>query len=39
MRREIFSDEHLEFRQQFQRFVKAEVEPHIGEWNEAGITP
>ena len=39
MKREIFSDEHHLFREQFQRFVQTEVEPHVAEWNEAGITP
>jgi len=39
MRREIFSDEHELFRAQFRRFVAAEVEPHVLEWNAAGITP
>jgi acyl-CoA dehydrogenase len=39
MRREIFSEEHDLFRAQFRRFVKAEVEPHVLAWNEAGVTP
>ncbi len=39
MRREIFSDEHELFRREFRRFVQAEVEPHVREWNAAGITP
>ena len=39
MRREIFSEEHELFREQFRRFVAEEVEPHILAWNEAGITP
>ena len=39
MRREIFSEEHELFRGQFRRFVKAEVEPNIETWNEAGIVP
>jgi acyl-CoA dehydrogenase len=39
MRREIFSDEHELFRTQFRRFVVTEVEPHVLEWNAAGITP
>ncbi len=39
MRREIFSDEHELFREQFRRFVKDEVEPNIQTWNEAGIVP
>ena len=39
MRREIFSEEHDLFREQFRRFVREEVEPHIPAWNEAGIVP
>ena len=39
MRREIFAEEHQLFREQFRRFVKEEVEPHVAEWNEAGIVP
>jgi acyl-CoA dehydrogenase len=39
MRREIFSEEHELFREQFRRFVKAEVEPFLAQWNRDGITP
>lgn len=39
MRREIFDEEHELFREQFRRFVASEVEPHVLEWNEAGIVP
>ena len=39
MRREIFSEEHELFRAQFRRFVAAELEPHVLEWNAAGVTP
>lgn len=39
MNREIFGPEHDAFRDQFKRFVSAEIEPHILEWNAAGITP
>jgi acyl-CoA dehydrogenase len=39
MRREIFGEEHDLFREQFRRFVKAEVEPFVAEWNRDGITP
>ncbi len=39
MRREIFSEDHDLFREQFRRFVEAEVEPNILEWNAAGIVP
>ena len=37
MRREIFSEEHDLFREQFRRFVETEVEPNILDWNAAGI--
>jgi acyl-CoA dehydrogenase len=39
MRREIFSEEHDLFREQFRRFVKTEVEPFAEQWNRDGITP
>jgi acyl-CoA dehydrogenase len=39
MRREIFSEDHDLFREQFRRFVKAEVEPFAAQWNRDGITP
>jgi alkylation response protein AidB-like acyl-CoA dehydrogenase len=39
MEREIFTEEHALFRDQFRRFVEAEVAPHVNEWNEAGISP
>ncbi|HKK52088.1 MAG TPA: acyl-CoA dehydrogenase family protein [Myxococcota bacterium] len=39
MRREIFSEEHDLFREQFRRFVRNEVEPHVAQWNASGITP
>jgi len=39
MRRDLFSDEHDHFRAEFKRYVEAEIVPHIGEWDEAGITP
>ncbi|MBW2423707.1 MAG: acyl-CoA dehydrogenase family protein, partial [Deltaproteobacteria bacterium] len=38
MEREIFNEEHALFRDQFRRFVEAEVAPHVSEWNEAGIS-
>jgi acyl-CoA dehydrogenase len=38
MRREIFSEEHDIFREQFKRFVAAEVEPRIEGWNRDGIS-
>lgn len=39
MKRDIYSEDHEAFRQQFRRFVGAEIEPHVLEWNAAGITP
>jgi alkylation response protein AidB-like acyl-CoA dehydrogenase len=39
MQREIFTQEHDMFRDQFRRFVATEIEPHLEEWNNAGITP
>jgi len=38
MRREIFTDEHEQFRAEFRRFAKAEIEPRVEGWNEAGIS-
>ncbi|MGH0037157.1 MAG: acyl-CoA dehydrogenase family protein [Myxococcota bacterium] len=38
MRREIFSDEHDLFRDQFRRFAEAEIEPRVAGWNANGIT-
>ncbi len=39
MRREIFSEEHEQFRDQFRRFVAKEVAPMAVQWNREGITP
>ncbi len=39
MRREIFSEEHEVFREQFRRFVREELEPHREAWNREGIVP
>lgn len=36
MRRDVFDEEHELFRQQVRRFVAAEVEPRVREWNAAG---
>ncbi len=36
MRRDVFDEEHELFRQQVRRFVEAEVEPRVREWNAAG---
>ena len=38
MRRDIFSDEHEQFRSQFRRFAEAEIAPKVEEWNVRGIT-
>ena len=38
MRRDIFSDEHELFREQFKRFAEAEIEPKIAGWNEKGMS-
>ena len=38
MRREIFGEEHELFRAQFRRFVEAEIEPKIADWNARGVT-
>ena len=38
MRRDIFSDEHELFRDQFRRFAAAELEPKIADWNARGLT-
>lgn len=36
MKRDTFSPEHELFRDQFRRFVREEVEPHVSRWNAAG---
>ncbi|MGH9885059.1 MAG: acyl-CoA dehydrogenase family protein, partial [bacterium] len=38
MKRDIFSDEHELFREQFKRFAKSEIEPKIATWNEKGMS-
>jgi len=38
MRREIFSEEHELFREQFRRFAEAEIEPKVAGWNRDGTT-
>ena len=38
MKRDIFSDEHELFREQFKRFAKSELEPKIAGWNEKGMS-
>ena len=36
MRRDVFEEEHEVFREQFCRFARAEIEPRIAAWDEAG---
>jgi alkylation response protein AidB-like acyl-CoA dehydrogenase len=38
-RRELFEDEHEDYRESFRRFLAAEVLPHAAEWDAAGIVP
>jgi acyl-CoA dehydrogenase len=38
MRRDIFSEEHELFRNEFRRFAEAEIAPRVDEWNRAGTT-
>ena len=38
MKREIFTDEHDQFRAEFRRFADNEIAPHIEEWNDKGIS-
>jgi len=38
MQRDIFSEEHDLFRQQFRRFAETELEPQIERWNSEGRT-
>ncbi len=38
MRREIFTEEHEMFRAQVRRFVDAEIEPKVAEWNRVGMS-
>jgi acyl-CoA dehydrogenase len=38
MKREIWSAEHELFRAELRRFVKAEIEPKVAEWNARGIS-
>ncbi|HEX2384711.1 MAG TPA: acyl-CoA dehydrogenase family protein [Acidimicrobiales bacterium] len=39
MRRELFDDEHEQFRTSVRRWLEKEVVPHQDEWDEAGIVP
>ena len=38
MRRDIFTDEHELFRDQFRRFAEAEIAPKIADWNQRGMS-
>ena len=38
MRRDIFSEEHELFRQQFRRFAEKEIEPKVAGWNARGMS-
>ena len=38
MRRDIFTEEHEQFRAQFKRFADKEIVPKIAQWNEAGMS-
>ncbi len=38
MRRDIFSDEHELFRDQFRRFAQKEIEPKVAGWNAKGMS-
>src|SRR6202040_777983 len=35
----LFTPEHQELRRSLQKFIAAEVNPHVDEWEEAGIFP
>jgi acyl-CoA dehydrogenase len=37
MRRDVFSEEHEIYREQFRRFAAKEIEPKIAEWNARGM--
>jgi acyl-CoA dehydrogenase len=37
--RTLFSDEHQIFREAARRFIAAEIVPHHGEWEKAGVVP
>jgi acyl-CoA dehydrogenase len=38
MRRDIFTEEHEQFRDQFRRFAQKEIEPKVPEWNARGMS-
>lgn len=37
--RTVLRDDHLLFKEQVDRFVETEILPHIGTWENEGITP
>lgn len=39
MHRDLFTDEHDDFRESVRRFVEKEVTPHVASWEAAGIVP
>lgn len=39
MKRDIFAEEHLMFRDAFKRFVANEIVPHHAQWEEDGVVP
>ena len=38
MQRDVFSEEHELFREQFRRFAESEIVPKIAEWNARGMS-
>jgi alkylation response protein AidB-like acyl-CoA dehydrogenase len=38
-RRDVYADEHEQFRESVRRFVATEVLPRVEEWDAAGIVP
>ncbi len=38
MRRDIFTEEHEQFREQFRRFAEREIAPKVEEWNRRGMS-
>src|SRR5258706_13481815 len=38
-RRDVFNDDHHQFRETVRRFFRKEVEPHFREWEKQGIFP
>jgi len=35
----LFTPEHEELRRSLQKFIAGEINPHVDEWEEAGIFP